>query len=640
MKLRCRVLMVHKDYIVIICKLKSIEYSVNNNKYVKIYTYICKTIEIKKVPTIIMEKTIKYISIFIIISLFSLPQLNNLHYEPSATMWGQITCGFIVMLLFVWLCFIEKQLLIPKLVILALILILFLLIHSQLFKTDFIGEYYIFIFEIILLIFFAISVKTLAKVYGEESLVIYFAFAIIISAVFQSIIAIIQYSGFYKYCGNIIFYDSDYPNTNIFGHFGQRNHLCHLLSWASFAVIYLYCKDKLKLFLSFLLIALFVFVMTIGASRSVFLYFIVSSLVSVIFYSLNYQDRKLRQISLLIVITTIMLIGFEYLFPLIHKLNSNKSASGLVRVLSASNSGEFGRRMVEWSKAWYLFTHNIILGTGLGSFAKNSVWLSYLYPHAPVNSGLFINCHNFILQFLAEIGIIGTLLIVTIFAIAIKYLFRHVTIDKLFLLCCICTTIIHSMLEYPLWYFYFLVPFIGFISLYLPAYRLVNQSIKLILLGIVLSLAILLSLEAYKYNKLVALYDVSDDKAEYIAAVQQLKQLYRDDILLRYLTMKDMINYINIDNKQTNEVFESNELYIYVNHFTNYVPFPTNLIKLAKLEWQRGSYDRAYELVKIAIISYPVYKRSMLYSLHQKRYKKLYNFMNNYKIDKGIKNGL
>jgi hypothetical protein len=96
-----------------------------------------------------------------------------------------------------------------------------------------------------------------------------------------------------------------------------------------------------------------------------------------------------------------------------------------------------------------------------------------------------------------------------------------------------------------------------------------------------------------------------------------------------------MGNYIVIDSALTNNSFESNELYNYVNSFTNYVPFPSDLIKLAKLEWQRHNRKQAYKIVEIALISYPVYKRSMLYSLHNKNYKELFNFMNNYSIDKG-----
>ena len=90
------------------------------------------------------------------------------------------------------------------------------------------------------------------------------------------------------------------------------------------------------------------------------------------------------------------------------KLHNN---SGLQR-LENINSGESERRYTEWQKAIILFKESPVVGVGWNQFAKHSIALQKQFPNAPTNSGLFTNCHNIILQLLAETGIIGLLLFI------------------------------------------------------------------------------------------------------------------------------------------------------------------------------------------------------------------------------------
>ena len=85
--------------------------------------------------------------------------------------------------------------------------------------------------------------------------------------------------------------------------------------------------------------------------------------------------------------------------------------------LSSYKVGEdiLSGRVELWKQAISLFVEHPILGIGWGGFA-NSVSESYRSVHGQV-----YNAHNIYLQFLAETGIIGTLIIVS----CLVWLFIH-----------------------------------------------------------------------------------------------------------------------------------------------------------------------------------------------------------------------
>ena len=110
-------------------------------------------------------------------------------------------------------------------------------------NIDYVGLSYVAGMELILCIMLTVSFSTLIEEFGIQTIINTICVALLIGALLQSAIGFLQYSGMYKILGDFIFYDSLHPSTNIFGHFGQRNHYCHYLSWALFGLIYLFHKN-------------------------------------------------------------------------------------------------------------------------------------------------------------------------------------------------------------------------------------------------------------------------------------------------------------------------------------------------------------------------------------------------------------
>jgi len=120
-----------------------------------------------------------------------------------------------------------------------------------------------------------------------------------------------------------------------------------------------------------------------------------------------------------------------------------------------------GSRWAIWSNTLELIKANPWSGVGFGEF--NFAWTLSPFPNRP--TAFFDHSHNIVLQLLVELGIPLGGLIVVLLAVALWQAFRRawsvegergVGYRAAFIM--VLMIAIHSMLEYPLWYAYFLLP--------------------------------------------------------------------------------------------------------------------------------------------------------------------------------------
>jgi hypothetical protein len=114
-----------------------------------------------------------------------------------------------------------------------------------------------------------------------------------------------------------------------------------------------------------------------------------------------------------------------------------------------------------WAETWALIRANPWTGVGVNEF--NFAWTLTPFPGRPPE--FFDHCHNIVLEMLVELGIpLGTLVVVLL-AVALWQAFRRawavpgpqgVGFRAAFMM--VLLVAIHSQLEYPLWYAYFLLP--------------------------------------------------------------------------------------------------------------------------------------------------------------------------------------
>jgi hypothetical protein len=200
---------------------------------------------------------------------------------------------------------------------------------------------------------------------------------------------------------------------------------------------------------------LFLVVLALAGSRSTWLYLAALATLALLLHR-RQRDGASRRLALFacgLLPGFIVAHGLAMAFFLQPGAPVTTSAERLFQVASG-----IGPRLELWSGAWQMFLSAPLLGAGVGQFA----WYHFLHQaagEAPAASGLFNHAHNVVLHLMAETGIAGALLIVGAVLVWLADL-RRVSLDAAWwwLLSALVVIGIHSMLEYPLWYSYFLGP--------------------------------------------------------------------------------------------------------------------------------------------------------------------------------------
>lgn len=124
------------------------------------------------------------------------------------------------------------------------------------------------------------------------------------------------------------------------------------------------------------------------------------------------------------------------------------------------DAGSNGQRLYNWQAALEAIKAHPWIGEGPASFYKASVDAMFTTP--PASFPKFAeHAHNLPLNLAAELGLPVALVTMAVFA---WWYLRHLVASSLsatraWALACIGVIGLHSMVEYPLWYAYFIVPF-------------------------------------------------------------------------------------------------------------------------------------------------------------------------------------
>jgi O-antigen ligase len=591
--------------------------------------------EIKKImPTKIYAKNIvDYLIIANLIALLIIPQLNNIHYDPTPLFLAEFTAAVLIISLFMLVCITTQRINIPIIILPLIMFALLIFVQPYFILIKFVGLNYIVCWEMFLLGILAISISNIVNQFGVRYLLQIICSGLLIGVILQSLVGLMQYSGLYVHFTKWILYDAHHPTTNIFGQFGQRNHYGEYLTWGVFALIYLYYRQFICRKFFYILWVWLLFSLTIAATRSVLIYFAGAIIITFIFYYTHEDKLANRKLLYLVVLTGIGLLAVEFIYPLFAKIfiHHLQVSSGLNRVASDIDNGMLfnSRRFIEWYKALLVFSHHPIFGIGWNNYAAQSVALQHLFTKVPPNSGLFTNSHNLILQLLAETGIIGCGVIVIGIIYVIMNIAKNNNIEGVIILCMIFTTLAHSMVEYPLWYLYFLAIFIIFLSMNtsMPNIKISRTYVLFVTIIPIMLILYLLISGVSIYRNLVNMSDRPDDASIFNQQIEYMKDLIANNQYWSYYSLDTLDDYITIDNNMTNKYFSLNQQIAYERQLTDFHPYPMNLIKMAKLEWNLKNYNQAKALVRLALIAFPSYQAQYLNTFTNKKYIHLHNII-------------
>jgi len=240
----------------------------------------------------------------------------------------------------------------------------------------------------------------------------------------------------------------------VYANTGQPNHLADYLCLGLASLAYLYGVRRLALPYALAAASVLLLVLTASGSRSAWIYLIALVILGLLLQRLRPHPAARRILGFAIA----CLAGFLAIQWFAGRLLPTAAFS--VETISSRLGTEgiqSANRMRMWYAAWQMFLDAPFFGVGFRQFAWQHFLLNAQLPVQRTESAITDNAHNLVFQTMAEFGIAGIAVLCAGLAPMLLAIRRQEPGAHLWWLCAVLAILgIHSMLEYPLWYAYFL----------------------------------------------------------------------------------------------------------------------------------------------------------------------------------------
>lgn len=388
------------------------------------------------------------------------PFLNPFHRFPITSFHSEWLAVFFGLL--AGLFFLRKQnwsyVVIPRSVIvpmalgaLALLQVWWLPLPRAEFNLIFLGY---LLFALLLMILGA----SLANGAGMERLADWLAWALVLGATSAGIFSMIQ--GF-KLTTWLSAWVPAVGDARPFGALAQANHQGNYLAVGLVACLYLaYTRGRFIALLLFPTALVMGTGLAMSASRTSFAYlagFI--GLSAWMWWKTKCIDWR-RMLSLSVGLLVIFVL-IQWLMPHLREMLGEGNGGGALAMpanrLFAESTGGSSLRLRVWHESLLIALKSPLLGVGIGQFSWHHFLIAKDMPMHEASSQLFNHAHNIFFHLLAELGVFAVLaLLAGVLAFVLALRKTTLTPPLWFLLAILLIQSAHSLLEYPLWYSFFL----------------------------------------------------------------------------------------------------------------------------------------------------------------------------------------
>ena len=297
----------------------------------------------------------------------------------------------------------------------------------------------------------AMLANRLVRVFGAATFAASLAWFLVAGSVISALIGLVQLFGVQTPLAPFML---PQLHGRIYGNTGQPNHLASYLCLGVASAGYLWSTRRLGLVAAACICAVLLAVLAISGSRAVWLYAMAFVVFSAAMGKLRPSAEFRRLLVFSFVIVGGLLVAQWAMAGLLPQRPIAVETMG-ARVQSEGMSSPI--RLHFWRQAWLMFSAAPVFGLGFKQFAWNNFLLTGQIPGAATDEGIIDHAHNLIFQIAAEFGVCG--LIVLLGGLAWwGWSLRRAQIDPaLWWMAAVLGVLgLHSMLEYPLWYAYFL----------------------------------------------------------------------------------------------------------------------------------------------------------------------------------------
>lgn len=399
-----------------------------------------------------MNASLEKASIFFIAMMVFVPFLIPHHLEPLATFYNEyIAIGFGVMAMLLLLrpsTWQDFQY--PRIASMPIAFAILVGIQWALGMDVYWQQHLMVIFYFLWAAILVIVGSELRKTYTLEKIVPTIAMMLLGGALMSAVLVWLQLLKLDHY-----FWIFPHSGKSLPANIAQVNQLANYLGLGLASLMYLYATQYIKKLWVLTGLAFILTALALTGARMGWLYVAIISFVFTWFHRRQINESTTDQLN--IALWLIPAFGLIQIFaPLAISLFPELATALPLTPTEKAIAGLSGQSIrVEFIKeAWAIFTAHPWLGVGWGQFGWQDIILSQAYPN---HTGWTHHSHNIIAQLLAECGIFGGLILIMDSTYWGRQFFRQsVTAERLWILALVAIIVVHSLLEYPLWYAYFL----------------------------------------------------------------------------------------------------------------------------------------------------------------------------------------
>lgn len=346
--------------------------------------------------------------------------------------------------IFFFIFFLKKFFLTKGQILFYIFLSFIILIQFIIGKIIFFSNFFlVFVYLSGFILVFGLSSKYCGNNNFKIKIFKIFSFLFLFLGVFSSFVAIFQWLKI----DNFLLLLYGVKEGRVVGTLGQPNNFASFLMLSFLSLSYLACKNYLKYVYYFLFSSLILFSIVLTLSRTALLYFILVSIFLLFFI-------KSKKILFKFVVQPIMFLILSNL--IIHYLNRyfvNPSSNLIDRL----NSGYL--RFDIWTQSLHSIVNMPFWGYGWNQTSIAQMKNFYFHP----NTEWYTSAHNIIIDLLLWNGLFFGLIFCLFFIFWLFELTKYIkSVEAFFAFLMVLVFLNHSMLEFPLYYAYFLFIF-GFL---------------------------------------------------------------------------------------------------------------------------------------------------------------------------------
>ena len=549
-------------------------------------------------------------SVLVVGLMWVLPFLHYLHQYPLTTFyqeWWSVLLGMLALVPLVARSYWQDPQ-IPRIVQLPVALIALVLLQWGLGMIVYFDQAMLYALYLLFAVLLMMLGARLRECLGMPQLARVLAIFLLVGAELSALIGVLQHYRWQTPLNPVIVMK---VAAGVFGNLAQPNHFANYiaLGLASLGLLQL----RLRVVYAVLLAAPLLFVMTLSGSRSAWLYlFLMAALAWWCARRLPLMQAEEGAVESLVRANGLRVLlryclwliagyaGMHLLVQLPFFAGADQNYDTVQRLFDDASGGI---RLYLWREAALMFSASPWLGVGFGQFA----WQHFqLLPQMQQGNilGLYNNAHNLVFHLAAEAGLAGLLVLFASLGVWLYGLRRSVAgAEQWWAQVALGVLGIHSLLEYPLWYSYF-VAIAAFLlgALDETRYRLELRAVgRLSVMAIVLlGLATLVQLRIgyHQLEGVLAIRPQAGERSSLERMRDGLVAVHGKTLLSPYAELF-MSSLIEINAEHLEAKLELN------GRVMRFAPIGTVVYRQTLLLAQDGKQDKALALLVQARASYP-----------------------------------